>query len=271
MSIIAGHIIERNQNHQTENYAATLAIDQEIQQSKSRIPSEWWNSPPSSSTPLTAIYGLGILKVEFFACQKMVHLPYMLKSSLDNDYSYSRQQALDACREIIKAYQIVRQHRELALTICDVMDFQAFTAAVVLIIDLLSQSPQLETHQEASDWELVREVTKSLRFVHEAIECTVAGQGVVLLEHLSTFRHGAYAGPDNYEVVIPMFGRVKINRPKRRVLPEINGNDFYGSGLNDQFQQQFMPMVEFSANSFAPFGMTGDVLSEAGGLTGVLC
>jgi hypothetical protein len=260
LAMIAGHIIERNQSHQTADYAVTLAIDQEIQQCKSRIPAEWWNSISNPSTPPTVIYGLGILKIEFFASQKMLHLPYMLKSSLDNNYEYSRLQALDACRETIKAYQMVREHAGLKLTICDVMDFQAFTAAVVLVIDLLNQSSQLETHQEASDWDLVHNVTSSMELVSKATECTVAGQALHLLEHLSTFRNGAYAGPDNYEATIPMFGRVRINRPKSRTLQQTEINDFYDG---NQFQQSFMPMVEFSANSFAPFGVMGNMFSEA--------
>ncbi|KAN0113280.1 hypothetical protein V8E51_006231 [Hyaloscypha variabilis] len=259
ISFIAGRIIERNQNHQTVNYAVTLAIDQEAQQFKNRIPSEWWNSLPTTSTPLSAIYGLGILKIEFYAGQKLLHLPYMLKSSVDNNYEYSRLRALDACREIIKAYQIVRQHPRLNLTICDLMDFQAFSAAVVLVINQLNQSSHLETHQESSDWDLVHDVKRSLKMVSEAMECTVAGQGYDVLQHLSTFRTGAYAGPDHYDVTIPMFGRVKISRPKNQnVQPEFN--DFYEA--ENQFQQQFFPMLEFSANAFAPFGMTGDVLSD---------
>jgi hypothetical protein len=260
IAVIAGHINERNQNNQTATYAVTLTIDQEIEQCKNRIPADWWNSISYPSTPRTAIYGLCMLKVEYYTCQKMLHLPYMLKSSLDNGYEYSRLRALDACREIIKAYQVVREHADLRLTICDVMDFQAFMAAVVLVIDLLNQSSQLETHQEASDWGLVHKVTGSMKDVSKTMECTVAGQAFDLLEHLSTFRAGAYAGPDNYEVTIPMFGRVKINRPKTRILQQTAINDFYNG---NQFQQQFMPMVEFSANSFEPFGVTGDMLSEA--------
>jgi hypothetical protein len=265
ISVIAGHIIERNQNHQTANYAVTLAIDQEIQQCKSRMPPEWWNSIPTASTPLTAIYSLGILKIEFYAGQKMLHLPYMFKSSPNNNndnnnYEYSRLQALDACREMIKGYQAVRQHPELKLAICDLMDFQAFTAAVVLVIDLLNQSAKLETHQEASDWDLVHDVTKSLKLVSETMECTVAGQALHLLEHLSTFREGAYEGPENYEAIIPMFGRVRINRPRTRKM-EPATSSLYQSGY--QFEEPFMPTVEISANSFAPFGMAGDILSEA--------
>ncbi len=79
-SVISGHIIQRNRNHQTSDFTVTLKIDQKLQQSTSRIPSEWWNGLPSIETPLTAIYGLGMLKVQHYTAQKMLYLPYMLKS-----------------------------------------------------------------------------------------------------------------------------------------------------------------------------------------------
>jgi hypothetical protein len=258
LSVIAGHIIERNQNNQTADYSATLHIDQELQQCRSQIPSEWWNSLPSVDTPLKAIYGLGIIRLQFYTAQKMIHLPYMLKSSIDSNYEYSRLSALDASREIMRSYQMVRTHPDLALAICDVFDFQAFTGAVVIIIDLLSQSSQLETHQEAIDWDLIHNVTLSLKSVSKAMECTVAGQAAELLATLSTFRASVYSGPENYEVVIPMFGKVRINCPQKRTA-QTEVNPLYSI---ENFQQQFIPTLEFSANSFAPFGMTGDILSD---------
>jgi hypothetical protein len=96
--------------------------------------------------------------------------------------------------------------------------------------------------------------------VSNAMECRIAGQGFCLLEYLSTFRNGDYQGPDNYDVVIPMFGRVKITRPNRGIA-QSEINNFYEN--ENQFQQQFMPTLEFSGSSFEPFGMTGDMLSEA--------
>jgi len=185
----------------------------------------------------------------------------MLRSSIDKSYEYSRLSALDASRKVIKSYQTVRDHPELSLAVCDVMDFQAFSAAVVIVIDLLSHSSQLETHQEGiSDWDLIHSVTRSLKYVSEAMECTVARQSAQLLQTLSAFQNGGYSGPENYEVIIPTFGKVRINRPKmQRSHTEVNSS--YNPG--NQFQPQLMTTLEFSANSFAPLGMTGDIMSEA--------
>jgi hypothetical protein len=259
ISTIAGRIAERNQNHQKADYVVTLAIDQEAQQFKSRIPSEWWNSVPTTSTPLSATYRLVVLKIEFYVVQKLLHLPYMLKSSIDNNYEYSRLRALDACREMIKAYQMVRQHPQLKLMICDLMDFHAFSAAVVLIIDTLNQSLHYNTHQEANDKNLVHGVKRSLKMVSEAMECTVAGQGHDVLQHLCTFRTGAYVGSDHYDVTIPMFGRVKISRPKNQKAQPAFTNI---NQTEDQSLQQFSPMLEFTANTFTLFGVTGDLMID---------
>lgn len=261
IGVIAGHIIERNQSHKTADYSITLNIDHELQQCRNRILSEWWHGLPGASVPLTAIYGLGIIKLQFYSCQKLLHLPYMLRSSIDKSYEYSRLSALDASRKVIKSYQTVRDHPELSLAVCDVMDFQAFSAAVVIVIDLLSHSSQLETHQEGiSDWDLIHSVTRSLKYVSEAMECTVARQSAQLLQTLSAFQNGGYSGPENYEVIIPTFGKVRINRPKmQRSHTEVNSS--YNPG--NQFQPQLMTTLEFSANSFAPLGMTGDIMSEA--------
>jgi len=43
----------------------------------------------------------------------------------------------------------------------------------------------------------------------------VSRQAADVLEHLYAVRHGVYGGPDEYEVVIPYFGRVCIRHPKR--------------------------------------------------------
>ncbi len=252
--LIWGHIIERNQNYKTLDYSATLVIDQELQQSKSRIPTTWWDSLSRPESPPSSIYSLIYIKLQYYSLCKMLHLPYMLKSSQDSRYEYSRLSALDACREMIYAYQTLRDNSDLALIICDLMDFQVFTGAVTLIVGLLSQHSQSESYQDTNDWALIHTVTQSLKLVSESLECTVARQAFQLLEHLSFFRHGTYSGPETYEVVIPMFGRVRIHYPGQQVQQE--------SGIlyneHSQMQQRLLHTVQFSASSVPRFEIAGN-------------
>jgi hypothetical protein len=259
IATISGHLNQRNQDRQVADYSLTLALDQELQQSRSRVPSQWWDSIPDANTPIAAIYRLGMLKTQFYSVQKLIHLPYMLKSFVDKKYEFSRFSALSACREMIKAYQMIREQPNLSLVMCDVTDFQVFTSAVVIAIDLLSSSSQLEAPQESSDWDLIENISLSLGFIAEHMECPVASQSSQLLNHLSSFRGGAYEDPEDYEVAIPMFGRVKIHRPQRRTSRS-EVHPVYENG--DQLEGHFMPTLEFSANAWAPFGMTGDILTD---------
>lgn len=256
IATICGQLNQRNQNCQTSDYAFTLALDQELQRAQNRIPSQWWDRTAGGGTPIAEIYRLGMLKAQFYSVQKLIHLPYMLKSFRDKQYEFSRFAALSACRETIKTYQSVREKSDLSLAMCDTTDFQAFTSAVVLAIDLLYSSSGLVT-QQSSDWNLISNIAQSLGFIAEHMDCPVANQSSQLLNHLLSFRSGSYEGPQDYEVTIPMFGKVKIYRPQKRTLrsevPPLHDN-------RDQFEENFMPTLEFAANTWAPFGMTGDYL-----------
>lgn len=248
ISVIAGHINERNQNSKNSDYLGTLQIDQELRTCLEQTPAEWWNARPSDDTPIEIVYGLQLVKIQFYMLQKLLHQPYMLRSFEDDQYKPSGISACDASREMIQAYLTLRNHNGMKLIICDLMDYQVFTAAVVLVIKLLSSTTPC-VHSEESDWNLVRSVMDGLNKVAQAMECSVASQAAQTLEYLTTAYHGTYSGPEQFETVIPYFGKVMIKRftPKRSE-PQQAAAAFQ---LDDPMQ--FPSTIDFAANSFAPF------------------
>ncbi|KAL2009381.1 hypothetical protein VTN00DRAFT_7575 [Thermoascus crustaceus] len=272
MSIIAGHIGERNQNYRSVTYSVTVQIDQELERCKDGIPPGWWDDAISSpAMSVEDVYSRQIVKIQFYQLYKLLHLPYMLKSSVDRRFESSRIAALEASREMIKCYQALRNSSGPALMICDLIDFEVFSAAMVIVIDLLSsKSSHSDASQQAEDWELVHGVTRTLKHVSREIECSVAGQAAQLLEYLSMARHGTYSSPERYEAVIPYFGKVRISRPARAAASsssqtELSTTPPNGSGPQLPPPQPFPNMVEFSANAFVPFSpnATADGLSDA--------
>ncbi|KAI9739952.1 MAG: hypothetical protein M1818_005008 [Claussenomyces sp. TS43310] len=260
LGIITGHIIERNQNHQSVSYSVTLRIDRELQRLRSEIPFGSWDTTPSPDMSLEAVYGLQVSKIFYYHLRKMLHLPYMLKSSVDGEYEGSRVAALESSREIIKCYQVLRGHGGSAFIVCDLMDFQAFTAALVIIIDLLSQVSQYNSHEEPRDWELVHSVISHSKMISSRMECNVASQAAQLLEYLSMASRGSYFGPETYEAVIPYFGKVRISRPAA------SRTDSASSGTAQiQTPRSFSNNVELSTNSFVSFNenVPGESLFEA--------
>ncbi|PSS08493.1 hypothetical protein M430DRAFT_109925 [Amorphotheca resinae ATCC 22711] len=261
LSIIAGHIIERNQNHRHVGYAATVRINQELEQFRDEIPQHWWDAIPSSTMSLEALHDQQAVKLIYYQLQKFLHLPYMLKSPVDKRFENSRVLALEASRKMIGCYQTLRNGSGQSIIICDLMDFQVFTAAVTIVINLLSQSSECSVHQQDEDWELVQCTARSLKDVSIKLECAVAGQAAQLLEYLLEVHHGLYTGPESYQAVIPYFGKVKISQPKSAASQ---------TGLTPRIDHQsptscpFPQVVEFSANSFVPFSQNyvADYLAE---------
>jgi hypothetical protein len=259
LAILAGYIIERNQNRQIADYSTTLKIDQELQECYRRIPLEYWNTVPNPSISLGEAYIIQVIRIHYYNVAKLLHLPYLFLALNNEIYEYNRLSALSACRDVIRSYQVLRSNSGMALLICDLMDFQVCSGALVLIINLLSH-PSQQAEEASSDWDLIHRVIGYQKYLTEGIECRIASQAAQLLEYLSSLYDGTYSGPEYYEAVIPLFGRVRISHPKKSPHIELNTVQVQG----DQFlpQSQF---VEFSANSLGPFDMasTGEYLPEA--------
>lgn len=249
LAIIAGHITERNQNHKDVDYSVTEQIENELKACRAAVPTEWWDAQTSPSTPLHEIYYREVAKFFYFGLHKTLHLPYMLKSSTNQNFEASRLLALEACRETMKAYQRLKVNASPKVVLCDLMDFQVFSSAVMMVLDLISENQRC-MYQEVEDWGLVENVTQSLRSTASVMECTVAGQAAQLLEYLSMTQNGTYSGPEEYEAVIPYFGKVTIGKMKRGGAQSQSNtpNDFQ---LSDNYQ--LSNIVEFSANTFMPF------------------
>ncbi|KAK5393499.1 hypothetical protein LTR79_009167 [Exophiala xenobiotica] len=310
LAIIAGRIIERNQDANPlndNNYSVTMDIDQDLERCKARIPVEWWDSAFTAGLPLAAAHAQQTIKLFYATMRKNLHLPYLLRAwsrspegdmRYEYEYESSRISTLEACRDAIRSYRAFRNTSGgggKVPIICDLMDFQAFSATVTLVVDLLlsssssssSSSASLDSSttttskikrdafEEAQDWDLVHSVSGTLQEVSKRLNCNVAGQGTDVLERLSMARYGKYppggTGSDSetFEVVIPYFGKVRIGRVVKKPAPPPALALLSQTPPSQQQQQQQAfssdtTVVEFSlcdhpTTSFAPssYGLTG--------------
>jgi len=244
MCIIAGAVIERDQSYRTANYSTTVQIDQDLERCRNLIPEDWWE--PSPSLSLEDLYYRQYIKLQYFTISKYVHLPYMLKSTTERKFEHSRMSAVEASRGIILSYQTLRNSSATELVMCELMDFEAFCAAIVIVIDLLSQPSRRNPGEDVEDWRLVESMALSLRRTSTLMECAVAAQGAQILEFLAMAHRGAYHGPERYEAVIPYFGKVQINWVKEvgpRAEPTRSSNHIHG-------QNSPTSTIEFSTNPF---------------------
>lgn len=212
ISMIAGHIVDRNQNPSKMNYSDTLKIDRELEEARSLLPAEWGRERVSASmVSQETLFAMAVARFTFHNVRKLLHLPYMLKSTSDPRYEFSRIATIDASREMIWAYQELQHLQSAVLKFCNMSDFLVFSAAMVLIIDLFRKSGR-DARQEDRDWNLVYSITQNLKQVSERMPCTIARQSARLLEDMSACRGGCTdCDPGQaYEAVIPYLGKVRL-------------------------------------------------------------
>jgi hypothetical protein len=261
LAIIAGHIIDRNQDLPNTGYSNTVKIDEELRQCRNEMPSEWWD-PEFTPLSLEAIYSTQSIKMHYLTLVKLLHLPHMLMSSVDANHEHHKGAGINAAREMIESYRKFRHDCGSTFLMCDILDFFVFTAAVLIIINLLSSSIPVRSDQEARDWVLVKDVIEILHQVAREMECSVADQAAQLLDYLSMCYRGNYSGPEVYEAIIPYFGKMRIRQQVKKSTPI----DSAPSNLpQDHLILPSLNTVEFSADFTPPVSHfpVGDYFSDA--------
>ncbi|KAJ5980218.1 hypothetical protein N7481_007516 [Penicillium waksmanii] len=183
---IAGSLIERNQKFRdidpvmvrmTQNIDIDLRkIDPEL--TKSQLVDRFGGK--SSERP--GVYTKLMTSLWFHQLTAWLHLPFLFKSSIPGPYEYNRTSCLKASQEMITCYTGIRD-LTLGSFCCRSLDFQAFTAAVTLVLDMLSSNGSQDYREQ--DCARLNLVMFSLR-EHKGREHgdKVASRGLVALETL---------------------------------------------------------------------------------------
>ncbi|KAL8900432.1 MAG: hypothetical protein Q9207_005704 [Kuettlingeria erythrocarpa] len=223
LSMITGQIINRNQDPNSMTVAMTLKIDQDLEESRKILSSDWWNTVPGPEVGVGEVFDTFLAKTFFHNVRMLLHLPFMLKSSADRRYEYSRIAALESSREMIESYHCLRHPARPLVSVCNVIDFQVFTAAMLLIIDLLgiSESPSsVNMESDSGDWDLIYRLMSDLQKAVKGEESRgnngVTAQALTVLEDLVKARsHESQVPNETYQAVIPYFGKIRIRWGKR--------------------------------------------------------
>jgi len=249
ISAVAASISDEQQSI-LKSYATVLRLDEELQECRRLIPTDWWGMDQQGVLGLGQFFGRQALKLAVHYMSQFLHLPYMLMASDQTRYEHSRLSALEAARGISKCYRGIRRSDGGNLIICDVMDFKAFSAGMVMAIDLLNQARQrrerpADDDSWSRDWVCVKSLVADLVETAEALDCSVASQGAQTLQFLYDVCHGTYNGPESYVASIPYLGRVRIRRPS---VPIPGSQQELQSDL--ALPQQPLGEVEITSNFF---------------------
>lgn len=232
MTPLMTKIIDRNQSPTTVPYQVTLQLDRELDELQAATAQDWWTAERIPGTAIEEHFDR--LQAQFFYhhSKVLLHMPFMLRSSTDKLYQYSHTATLDAARQMIRYFDALRGAESVGPHICKLLDFQAFTAAMLLLLNIcgynthmrgtVPQQPDLEQDQE--DSALIDRTIMLLRIAANEPGGVVASQCAKALDMLGRVRTGVCDSKNqeeckngSFQIAIPYFGTISIGMGKHFV------------------------------------------------------
>ncbi len=216
---IYGHIIDRNQQLPSNNMLPlTFKIEAELLELSASMTSDWWGSGLEPDGAVDRMYSQLLPQFLHHQARALLHLPFMLKATTDRVFQYSKTATLESAREMIARYRVIRPAQGFRSLVCKMIDFQIFTAAMILVLNLLDhyRKSDLQDHSEAEkDQGLISEITDILQRASVETDGGVSTQAAKALEMFSNIKDFSLPVARAEElctakVVIPYFGTVAI-------------------------------------------------------------
>jgi hypothetical protein len=244
--VLASRILERNESEpSSDDFALTQILDMELQRAARSLPSKWWLTPNLDSVvndSQALFWDIRRLseQLSHYYLLNQLHLPYMLRSSAERKYEYSRITCVNASREVLSRFIMLRSFNRIAFS-CRTADFLALMAALTLLLAHLdshrySQAENLLAHQYLSDRAMMEQAQENMKEISRLNADVLSAQSAELLRRLLAIEAEATDGhthsaesvsvqtpgtetaqpdDDNDSVVrvhIPYFGIIKIDR-----------------------------------------------------------
>lgn len=237
LSNVARRVIERNQIDNTHAYAITQEIDEKLDSLATDVGPEYWHLPKYIARDKTLEAAISfeniMTQIWYFQLEALLHLPFMLRASIERRYDYSKFACLKASREILYRFLVLRGEDGKRIFCCNVVDFGALTATVTLFLGLLEADTSNNEAQRRSDRALIHTVLAAMEDVSQTRKDPIIKQSANVIKALLAFdatpsssdvtlsRPSSHTTP-NFKLTIPYFGTISIVRPQiQQPTPQI--------------------------------------------------
>ncbi|KAL5089274.1 hypothetical protein Trisim1_005836 [Trichoderma cf. simile WF8] len=216
---IAALLIEREQGSSRLAMSLTQSIDNALLNLATSVPQSWWypsdRLSETQAEEMEILYARYNIQLWHHQLEMSNHLPFMLDATEERQTEYGRIACLKAARQLIKVYLPLRT--TFGMFSCCMTNFQAFTAAVILIFNMFLRSPAVEMEalsgRTERDWGLVADVIGVLDAAVEQFDDRVALQARDVLKLLQTIEKDPKTlQGDKFHFTIPYFGIISIAR-----------------------------------------------------------
>ncbi|CVL08485.1 related to C6 finger domain protein [Fusarium mangiferae] len=226
------------QDSKAASYTAVLEVAREARSLAGEAPKSWWAFHMDQDLKPDHI-----VQFVHYCLLMKAHLPIVLRQKGSEDYGYDHLGCIDACQSVAQRYQFIRRKLPPGFFSLNVLDLQAFTAVILLLLMPYS-STLTDLH--------IFQIDKS------GIECVVA-QVLQLMEEKSDkgvgsdfARRGAHTirslrdllqqdedpGNSVNEITanVPLIGTIRVRR-NRKASPNLNNHSQVSSNQGPQAAQ----------------------------------
>jgi hypothetical protein len=204
--VIASRILQRNESDPTSvDFSVTQNLDKDLQRAAQTLPSKWW-LVPDLGNPMPTKQELSwdvqrlYVQIFHFNLLNQLHIPYMLLSSTDRRFTYSKFACVNSSREILSRFAVLRRSNQVAYN-CRTVDYLAVMAAVTLLLahlDSYRHPSQVDimTHLYLGDRAMIEQAQENLQEVSRLNEDSLSRQSAELLRRLLAVEAEAADGYD---------------------------------------------------------------------------
>jgi hypothetical protein len=206
-AMIAGKVIDRDHSRTKASISKTLELDEEMNELAASFPETWWELPDrvqADGHDFDEVHVRLHQQLFFFHLRLYIYLPFLSGSEENSVHgSIVRLASMEAARQLLRRYLSLHSGAEgLSPSECKLVDFMAFTGAIVLLLGCSSSSGRPRTSSDGNDMEAVLSLIRCLQRQENRENCPIASQCrktlTVLMSRSST----------DEEVRIPFFGTV---------------------------------------------------------------
>ena len=217
---ISGLILARNQGDSIHAFSITQEIDEKLDTLAKQLPQTWWEIPTNVITGRTeeaaSEFERVMCQIMHFELKTLVHLPFMLRAATDRRYHYSHVSCLSASRGLIKTWMFMREAYGTTF-VSNLVEFQAFTAAITLLLGLLGTIPTISDpavlKERYEDQQLVETVIQILEGLKQyGTNVHVITQSISVIRTLQGVLRNEGNSSGNLRLDIPHFGTISVAR-----------------------------------------------------------
>ncbi|KAL4987323.1 hypothetical protein BDW68DRAFT_161249 [Aspergillus falconensis] len=228
--LVMSRLLERNYADPAAcpDYAVTRDLDRELHRLARALPSRWWLTPNLSKEQQKEALFWDMRRLSAQLCHynllNQLHLPYLLRHSDERKYDYSHITCVNASREILSRFIMLRRWNRVAFS-CRTIDFTALMAAMTLLLAHLDRyrSPQVDDYlaaQALGDRAMIEQAQEHMEELDRLNADPLSARSARLLRRLLAIEARAADGEDIHSAQA-----VRVQNPENEPQPEATHSD----------------------------------------------